>query len=357
MARTHYQTLQVTEDASDEVIRGAYRYLSQRWHPDRHSDRVQAEAMQRELNVAYAVLSDPQARREYDCALAGERHEGHGREHAQTQSAGHAPVLEPKRREELVNKLAGRHGWVVAIPATYLTLLVLVRGLGLSGWSLLACLSGGLFAKAAWDAWRRPRYQVTDDATLIAEHLDMQEGRSRAWQVVVAILVVMGLGYYGRERDAMPPVVSQEDATLATPVGGVAPTQAPQVQPAAPAMRAASLGPDQYVKYSFDVMRPAQVQVAAVLEQGPPIDVYLFSADNAARWEAFATTGQATDTPVLHYPALGIEGLQGQFASEWTALDAGAYVLLLENTDYGRSAPAGTPTGDTALLRYSVTAE
>lgn len=65
--RTHYDNLQVKETASEEVIKGAYRYLSQKWHPDRNPDnRQEAERALKIINQAYAVLSDPLKRKEHD---------------------------------------------------------------------------------------------------------------------------------------------------------------------------------------------------------------------------------------------------------------------------------------------------
>ena len=72
--RTHYDNLQVKEDASSEVIRGAYRYLSQRWHPDKNpQDLQEANRIILIINEAYNVLSDGQRRRVYDDRLAIQR--------------------------------------------------------------------------------------------------------------------------------------------------------------------------------------------------------------------------------------------------------------------------------------------
>ena len=72
--RTHYQNLQVTENASIEVIRGAYKYLAQKWHPDKHQgDRAKAEDIMKILNTAYEVLSDPELRKDHDQWIALQR--------------------------------------------------------------------------------------------------------------------------------------------------------------------------------------------------------------------------------------------------------------------------------------------
>ncbi|TVQ74980.1 MAG: DUF1566 domain-containing protein [Chromatiaceae bacterium] len=72
--RTHYENLQVTENASQEVIRGAYKFLSQKWHPDKNQQqREKAERVTKILNDAYNVLSDPDQRRAHDEWIAEQR--------------------------------------------------------------------------------------------------------------------------------------------------------------------------------------------------------------------------------------------------------------------------------------------
>ena len=61
-----YAVLHVARDAPDEVVRAAYRALSQRWHPDRNLDDPTAIGRMMEINQAYDVLSEPDARVEYD---------------------------------------------------------------------------------------------------------------------------------------------------------------------------------------------------------------------------------------------------------------------------------------------------
>jgi curved DNA-binding protein CbpA len=63
-----YDLLEVSSTASLEVIKAAYRVLMEKHHPDKNPGhrRSWAEEISRELNHAYAVLSNPQKRREYD---------------------------------------------------------------------------------------------------------------------------------------------------------------------------------------------------------------------------------------------------------------------------------------------------
>jgi curved DNA-binding protein CbpA len=62
----HYAVLGLAPTAAPDVIRAAYRVLAQRHHPDRNASNDDS-AMVR-LNQAYAVLSCPKRRAEYDLA-------------------------------------------------------------------------------------------------------------------------------------------------------------------------------------------------------------------------------------------------------------------------------------------------
>ena len=71
--KTYYDILQVREDAGIEVIKGAYRFLAQKYHPDKYPDKEAAEKILKVINKAYSVLSDPVKRAEYDAFLWQQR--------------------------------------------------------------------------------------------------------------------------------------------------------------------------------------------------------------------------------------------------------------------------------------------
>jgi molecular chaperone DnaJ len=61
-----YKTLGVDKKASDDEIKKAYRKLARRYHPDTNQGDKAAEERFKEVQAAYAVLSDPDKRKEYD---------------------------------------------------------------------------------------------------------------------------------------------------------------------------------------------------------------------------------------------------------------------------------------------------
>ena len=64
--RDYYQTLGVNKSASQDEIKSAYRKLAMQYHPDRNQGNASAEEKFKDINEAYQVLSDPEARSKYD---------------------------------------------------------------------------------------------------------------------------------------------------------------------------------------------------------------------------------------------------------------------------------------------------
>jgi molecular chaperone DnaJ len=68
--KDYYKILGVSEGASKEDIKSAYRKLTMQYHPDRNSDK-DAEDKFKDISEAYNVLSDDEKRRQYDNPMSG----------------------------------------------------------------------------------------------------------------------------------------------------------------------------------------------------------------------------------------------------------------------------------------------
>lgn len=66
MAKDYYNILEVDRNASEADIKKAYRRLALKFHPDRNPGDLAAEEKFKEINEAYACLSDPQKRAHFD---------------------------------------------------------------------------------------------------------------------------------------------------------------------------------------------------------------------------------------------------------------------------------------------------
>lgn len=64
--RDYYEVLGVEKNADEAAIKKAYRVLAKKYHPDMNPGDKNAEAKFKEASEAYAVLSDPEKRRQYD---------------------------------------------------------------------------------------------------------------------------------------------------------------------------------------------------------------------------------------------------------------------------------------------------
>jgi hypothetical protein len=94
---THYDNLKVSRHAPQEVIRAAYKALSQKYHPDKNPGDERAARIMAIVNTAYNILSDPVRRKEHDEWIASEEWE--------------VEWLESSHGEEGRDKARGDAGW------------------------------------------------------------------------------------------------------------------------------------------------------------------------------------------------------------------------------------------------------
>ncbi|MDO8453395.1 MAG: J domain-containing protein [Sulfurimonas sp.] len=65
MAKSLYETLEITESATEAEIKKAYRKLARKYHPDINKEPT-AEDKFKEINAAYEILSDKDKKAQYD---------------------------------------------------------------------------------------------------------------------------------------------------------------------------------------------------------------------------------------------------------------------------------------------------
>ena len=64
--KDYYKILGVDRNADEKEIKRAYRRLARKHHPDVNPGDKAAEALFKEINEAYEVLSDAEKRKKYD---------------------------------------------------------------------------------------------------------------------------------------------------------------------------------------------------------------------------------------------------------------------------------------------------
>ncbi len=64
--RDYYEVLGVDKSADEATIKKAYRNLAKKYHPDANPGDAEAEKKFKEASEAYAILSDPEKKRQYD---------------------------------------------------------------------------------------------------------------------------------------------------------------------------------------------------------------------------------------------------------------------------------------------------
>jgi len=65
MAKSLYETLEISENATEAEIKKAYRKLARKYHPDVNKE-ASAEEKFKEINAAYEILSDKEKKAQYD---------------------------------------------------------------------------------------------------------------------------------------------------------------------------------------------------------------------------------------------------------------------------------------------------
>jgi curved DNA-binding protein CbpA len=149
---SHYQLLQLPMGATAEELRRAFRRLSKQVHPDTTSlPAAEAEQAFQRLQQAYAVLSDPEARRRYDAQLRLAALAAAAAAHSRASAAavaGRIDVQPPLATPDSARRALSGGEWLALLLLALALVFSLVLGVGLA-WARGAALT-------QWPSWWPP---------------------------------------------------------------------------------------------------------------------------------------------------------------------------------------------------------
>ena len=93
--RDYYEVLGLKKGASVEELKKAYRKLAVKYHPDKNQGDKQAEERFKEINEAYAVLSDPKKKEQQQ----KQENKGGGKDQEKKDQADQKKKEEQKKQE------------------------------------------------------------------------------------------------------------------------------------------------------------------------------------------------------------------------------------------------------------------
>ncbi len=146
---SHYQLLQLPMGASEQELRRAFRSLSKQYHPDTTSlPPAEAEQAFQRLQQAYAVLSDPEARRRYDAQLRLAALAAAAAASSRAVASSRPPAPPAAVAPDSVRRALSGGEWLALLLLGLALLFSLVLGVGLA-WARGAALS-------QWPSWWPP---------------------------------------------------------------------------------------------------------------------------------------------------------------------------------------------------------
>lgn len=135
--KDYYEILEVTSDASEEVIKAAYKALVKRMHPDNGGTTVPGEKNIEDINEAYEVLSDKNKKAAYDYEWEKYKNSATEQQNARTQTREEAPHSRNERKEKIAGAIAA------AVLSIVFRILGLPRWLGIIAICyMIFCLAG-----------------------------------------------------------------------------------------------------------------------------------------------------------------------------------------------------------------------
>ena len=116
------------------------------------------------------------------------------------------------------------------------------------------------------------------------------------------------------------------------------------------------LSEDQYKTAQLNLDSSTPIKLEASLIDGPSVEIYMLGQQAYNTWETAASKGQLTTATFKYFQEISVAPLASEYSSEWRKLGAGTYYLLIENTDYGNTAPNINGINDKATIEYTLLA-
>jgi len=133
----HYHTLGLSENATPEEIKAAFKKLAVKYHPDKHPGRTDMEEKFKEINQAHQILSDPYEKARYDLKLKYQRFSEN--QPPPNQRPYGQPRRPPYHRPRYYTKADQRKNTIATIYAFGITFLI------------GALVMGGVWVKRSYD--------------------------------------------------------------------------------------------------------------------------------------------------------------------------------------------------------------
>ena len=114
------------------------------------------------------------------------------------------------------------------------------------------------------------------------------------------------------------------------------------------------LNEDHYRAIIFEINRNTEIKISAELKSGPSVELLLMDNNNYNKWETEVTNGQFSNVQISYFPESSISPLASTYETQWMPISKGIYALVIENTDFGNTAPPINLVDDSALIEYKI---
>jgi hypothetical protein len=118
--------------------------------------------------------------------------------------------------------------------------------------------------------------------------------------------------------------------------------------------KSVNISEDAYYAASFTLTRDADIKVHTELVTGPAVETYFLDQEGYDVWLTAVSNGQYTEANFSYYQEFSRQPLATTFTSDRHRVSSGSYYLLIENTNYGNTAPPFNGVDDIATVEVKI---